>query len=83
MYLIDTNIISEVRKGRRCDPRVAAWYRAVRDDELHAAPGLVHPHRDGAAVGHGLHRIFGNVQKDLAQIHRVKLHLGQAGVQVQ
>ena len=34
MYLIDTNIISEVRKGRRCDPRVAAWYRRVRDDEL-------------------------------------------------
>jgi len=34
MYLIDTNIISEVRKGRRCDPQVAAWYRKVRDDEL-------------------------------------------------
>lgn len=34
MYLIDTNIISEVRKGKRCDARVAAWYRQVRDDEL-------------------------------------------------
>ena len=34
MYLIDTNIISEVRKGRRCNPHVAAWYRQVRDDEL-------------------------------------------------
>ncbi|MGA2409670.1 MAG: type II toxin-antitoxin system VapC family toxin [Candidatus Binataceae bacterium] len=34
MYLIDTNIISEIRKGRRCDPQVAAWYRAARDDEL-------------------------------------------------
>ena len=34
MYLIDTNIISEVRKGRRCDPNVAAWYRGIRDDEL-------------------------------------------------
>jgi predicted nucleic acid-binding protein len=34
MYLIDTNIISEVRKGRRCDPQVAAWYRRVRDDDL-------------------------------------------------
>jgi toxin FitB len=34
MYLIDTNIISEVRKGRRCHPQVAAWFRAVRDDEL-------------------------------------------------
>ncbi len=34
MYLIDSNIISEVRKGRRCDPNVAAWYRSIRDDEL-------------------------------------------------
>ena len=34
MYLIDTNIISEVHKGRRCDRYVAAWYRATRDDEL-------------------------------------------------
>ncbi len=34
MYLIDTNIISEVRKGRRCDPNVAAWYRSIRDDEV-------------------------------------------------
>ena len=34
MYLIDTNIISEVCKGRRCDPRVALWYQQVRDDDL-------------------------------------------------
>jgi hypothetical protein len=33
-YLIDTNIISEVRKGDRCDPRVSAWYASVVDDEL-------------------------------------------------
>jgi toxin FitB len=34
LYLIDTNIISEVRKGRRCDQRVAEWYRRVRDEDL-------------------------------------------------
>jgi predicted nucleic acid-binding protein len=34
MYLIDTNVISEVRKGTRCDPRVALWYKRIRDDEL-------------------------------------------------
>lgn len=33
-YLIDTNIISEVRKGARCDRRVAAWYAAIADEEL-------------------------------------------------
>lgn len=34
-YLIDTNIISEVRKGPRCDPAVAAWYAAVDDTDLY------------------------------------------------
>jgi toxin FitB len=30
-YLIDTNIISEVRKGDRCDRHVAVWYASVDD----------------------------------------------------
>ena len=47
MYLIDTNIISEVRKGRRCDPRVAAWYRAARDDELFLSVLVVGEIRQG------------------------------------
>ncbi len=34
-YLIDTNIISEVRKGARCDPHVSAWYASVTDDDLY------------------------------------------------
>jgi hypothetical protein len=33
-YLIDTNIISEVRKGDRCDPHVSAWYASVAGEEL-------------------------------------------------
>jgi predicted nucleic acid-binding protein len=33
-YLIDTNIISEVRKGHRCDPNVSDWYASIDDDEL-------------------------------------------------
>jgi predicted nucleic acid-binding protein len=28
-YLLDTNIISEVRKGERCDRNVAAWYDSI------------------------------------------------------
>ena len=34
-YLIDTNIISEVRKGAQCDPHVAAWYASMDDGELY------------------------------------------------
>jgi predicted nucleic acid-binding protein len=32
--LIDTNVISEVRKGTRCDKRVSAWYAAIADSDL-------------------------------------------------
>lgn len=33
-YLIDTNVVSELRKGDRCDPAVAAWWAKVGEDEL-------------------------------------------------
>ena len=33
-WLIDTNIISEVRKGLRCHPAVAAWWSSVEDRDL-------------------------------------------------
>ena len=34
MFLLDTNIISEVRKGRRSDPNVSNWYAGVIDSQL-------------------------------------------------
>jgi hypothetical protein len=34
-YLIDTNIISEIRKNLRCDRNVAAWYASIKDEELY------------------------------------------------
>jgi len=34
-FLIDTNIISEVRKGSRCDANVAAWYASIDDADLY------------------------------------------------
>jgi len=33
-YLVDTNIVSELRKGARCDAGVARWFAGVADDEL-------------------------------------------------
>jgi toxin FitB len=47
MYLIDTNIISEVGKGRRCNRHVAAWYRDIRDDELFLSVLVVGEIRQG------------------------------------
>ena len=34
-YLIDTNIISEIRKRDRCDARVAAWYASIDDEGIY------------------------------------------------
>ena len=33
-WLIETNVISEVRKGPRCHPGVAAWWAGVEDRDL-------------------------------------------------
>lgn len=33
-FLIDTNVISEIRKGNRCNPGVAAWWADVAEDDL-------------------------------------------------
>jgi len=33
-WLIDANIISEVRKGPRCQPAVAAWWAGAEDRDL-------------------------------------------------
>ena len=33
-YLVDTNVISEIRKGDRCNPSVAVWYASVVDKDL-------------------------------------------------
>lgn len=33
-YLLDTNVISELRKGDRADPNVTAWFADVADEEI-------------------------------------------------
>jgi toxin FitB len=33
-YLVDTNVVSEVRKGARCNPGVRAWYDSVPTEQL-------------------------------------------------
>lgn len=34
-YLIDTNVISEVRKGTKCDANVAIWYDSINDADIY------------------------------------------------
>ena len=35
MNYLDTNIISEVRKGAKCDRNVAAWYESIADADIY------------------------------------------------
>ena len=34
MYLLDTNVVSELRRGNRTDPGVAAWARGIDPADL-------------------------------------------------
>lgn len=33
-YLMDTNIVSELRKEARCNPGVSRWFDAASEDDL-------------------------------------------------
>lgn len=33
-YLLDTNVVSELRKGERCDPRVRSWFELIEPERL-------------------------------------------------
>jgi predicted nucleic acid-binding protein len=33
-YLLDTNVISELRKGERANPSVSSWFADVADEEI-------------------------------------------------
>ena len=46
-FLIDTNIISEVRKGNRCDPNVASWYETIEDASLYLSVLVIGEIRKG------------------------------------
>ena len=46
-FLIDTNVISEVRKGTRCDPNVTAWYSSIKDSDLYLSALILGEIRKG------------------------------------
>jgi predicted nucleic acid-binding protein len=34
-YLLDTNVISELRKGERANPKVSSWFAGLADEEIY------------------------------------------------
>ena len=49
-FLIDTNVISEIRKGDRCDAHVASWFAAVSDEQLYLSVLTLGEIRRGAEM---------------------------------
>ena len=49
-FLIDTNVISEVRKGNRADPTVAAWWSGVTEDDIWLSPLVLGEIRKGVEL---------------------------------
>ena len=45
--LLDTNVISELRKGPRANPSVALWFEGVPEDEIHLSVLVVGELRRG------------------------------------
>jgi predicted nucleic acid-binding protein len=46
-YLLDTNVISELRKGPRCDPSVGRWYASVPEDNIYLSVLVIGEIRNG------------------------------------
>ena len=46
-YLLDTKIISEIRKGPRCNSKVAAWYDSIDDAQIYLSVLLLGEIRKG------------------------------------
>ena len=52
-YLLDTNVVSELRKGARTHPNVAAWFADVNDHDLYLSVLVVGEIRRGVeAIKH-------------------------------
>ncbi|MCY3768611.1 MAG: type II toxin-antitoxin system VapC family toxin [Gammaproteobacteria bacterium] len=49
-FLIDTNIIAEVRKGDRSDPAVMAWWNGISEDDLWLSPLVLGEIRKGVEL---------------------------------
>ena len=46
-YLVDTNVLSELRKGPRCDPHVRAWFAALPPDGVYLSVLVIGEMRRG------------------------------------
>ena len=46
-YLLDTNVVSEIRKGGRCHPRVSSWWQEIDRNDLYLSALVIGEIRKG------------------------------------
>lgn len=49
-FLIDTNVLSELRKKERCDPRVRDWYAGIAESDIYISVVVLGEIRRGAEL---------------------------------
>ena len=57
MFLLDTNVISEVRKGRRSDANVSNWYTGVGESQLYISSLTIGEIRKGIELARQRHNV--------------------------
>ena len=63
-YLLDTNVVSELRKGNRCETAVREWFDAVDEDDAYLSVLVV------GEIERGIERIRKRDPKSAARLRR-------------
>ena len=65
-FLLDTNVVSELRKGARADPSVTSWYDGIEDNAVYLSVLVV------GELSRGVERIR---RRDEVSAHKLNLWL--------
>jgi len=63
-YLLDTNVVSELRKGNRCDAAVREWFDALDEDEAYLSVLVI------GEIERGIERIRKRDPKSATRLRR-------------
>jgi len=63
-YLLDTNVVSELRKGDRCDSAVRDWFEALDDDDAYLSVLVI------GEIERGIERIRKRDPKSATRLRR-------------
>lgn len=63
-YLLDTNVVSELRKGKRCETAVREWFEGIGDDDAYLSVLVV------GEIERGIERIRKRDPKSAARLRR-------------